>query len=341
MGVCHISTMSLARALRSIVPAFCGRNMSMFATTRVGASAFPAAIVPRMLPARFTFCTEVSSDAEAPTEVKLYVGNLPWDIDDDALNEMFTAHSPLGCNVVRKSEDGLSRGFGFVSFANQELADSAKEAVNGLEVLGRQITVNEKTDTPARPRGESYKGDDARKLYFGNLSWEMDGSRLEELCASLGQVTTARIIMDRTSGLSRGFGFVTMGSEEEAQAVISELNGAEQDGRTLTVNVATGGKPGLTRGATSHMASSDKKVYVGNLSWGMEEADLMELCSKFGDVTATRIVTDRDSGLSRGFGFVTMGTEEAATEVIGALNQTDVDGRVLTVGIAGAPKERY
>ncbi len=67
----------------------------------------------------------------------------------------------------------------------------------------------------------------------------------------------------------------------------------------------------------------------------MDVADLQDLCGKFGDVSAARIVTDRESGLSRGFGFVTMGSKNEALEVMSQLDQTDVDGRVLTVGIAG------
>src|SRR6476659_5844657 len=76
------------------------------------------------------------------------------------------------------------------------------------------------------------------KLYVGNLSYNATGSDLEQLCAAHGTVQSAEVIADRETGRSKGFGFVQMGSDEEAQAVIAALNGQEVDGRALTVNEA-------------------------------------------------------------------------------------------------------
>ena len=76
------------------------------------------------------------------------------------------------------------------------------------------------------------------KLYVGNLSYNATGSDLEQLFAQHGQVSSAEIIADRDTGRSKGFGFVQMGSDAEAQAAIAALNGQEFDGRALTVNVA-------------------------------------------------------------------------------------------------------
>jgi RNA recognition motif-containing protein len=76
------------------------------------------------------------------------------------------------------------------------------------------------------------------KLYVGNLSYNATSSDLEQLCSPHGSVTSAEVIQDRDTGRSKGFGFVQMGSDQEAQAAISALNGQEQDGRALTVNEA-------------------------------------------------------------------------------------------------------
>ena len=77
-----------------------------------------------------------------------------------------------------------------------------------------------------------------KKLYVGNLSYDVDSSTLESLFAAHGTVQSAEIISDRETGRSKGFGFVEMGSEEEAQAAIAALNGQENNGRALTVNEA-------------------------------------------------------------------------------------------------------
>lgn len=77
-----------------------------------------------------------------------------------------------------------------------------------------------------------------KKLYVGNLSYDVDSSALEGLFKPHGTVQSAEIIADRDTGRSKGFGFVEMGSDAEAQAAIAALNGQEHGGRALTVNEA-------------------------------------------------------------------------------------------------------
>ncbi len=77
-----------------------------------------------------------------------------------------------------------------------------------------------------------------RKLYVGNLSYSVRDSDLQDLFAAHGTVDSAQVIMDRDTGRSKGFGFVEMSSDQEAQAAISALNGKEVEGRNLTVNEA-------------------------------------------------------------------------------------------------------
>lgn len=77
-----------------------------------------------------------------------------------------------------------------------------------------------------------------RKLYVGNLSYDVDSSALESMFAAHGTVDSAQIIADRDTGRSKGFGFVEMSSDAEAQTAIAELNGKDSGGRALTVNEA-------------------------------------------------------------------------------------------------------
>ena len=76
------------------------------------------------------------------------------------------------------------------------------------------------------------------KLYVGNLSYNVTNADLEQLCAPHGTVQSAEVIQDRDTGRSKGFGFVQMGSDGEAQAAIAALDGQDHDGRNLTVNEA-------------------------------------------------------------------------------------------------------
>lgn len=87
-----------------------------------------------------------------------------------------------------------------------------------------------------------------KKLYVGNLGYDVSSSDLEALLAPHGTVLSAEVISDRMTGRSKGFGFVEMDSDADAQAAIAALNGQSHGGRTLTVNEA---KPREPRGGGS------------------------------------------------------------------------------------------
>lgn len=76
------------------------------------------------------------------------------------------------------------------------------------------------------------------KLYVGNLSWGVRDDDLQQHFAAFGSVVSAKVMMDRETGRSKGFGFVEMGSDAEAQAAIQGMNGQSVDGRNLVVNEA-------------------------------------------------------------------------------------------------------
>ncbi len=92
----------------------------------------------------------------------------------------------------------------------------------------------------------------AKKLYFGGLSYNTTDDSLKAACDQFGTVTSAKVIMDRETGRSRGFGFVEMSSDDEAMAVVSGLDSKEIDGRVVRVSEArpqeNGGGAGGGRG---------------------------------------------------------------------------------------------
>jgi RNA recognition motif-containing protein len=99
------------------------------------------------------------------------------------------------------------------------------------------------------------------RLYVGNLPYGINDGSLEQLFAAHGTVRSAKVITDRDSGRSKGFGFVEMGSDQEAQAAISALNGKPLEGRNLTVNEARpkeGGGGGGGRGGYGGGGGGDR-----------------------------------------------------------------------------------
>jgi len=85
----------------------------------------------------------------------------------------------------------------------------------------------------------------SKKLYCGNLSYNVRNTDLEQLFAQYGEVVSAQVIEDRETGRSKGFGFVEMGNDDGAAAAIGALDGTDHDGRALKVNEA---KPRESRG---------------------------------------------------------------------------------------------
>ena len=97
-----------------------------------------------------------------------------------------------------------------------------------------------------------------KNLYVGNLSYDVNDSTLEQLFGEHGTVDSAKVIMDRDSGRSKGFGFVEMGSDDEAQSAISALDGQECGGRNIKVNEA---KPREDRGGGGGFGGGGRSRY--------------------------------------------------------------------------------
>src|SRR5688572_978737 len=101
-------------------------------------------------------------------------------------------------------------------------------------------------------------------IYVGNLSFDTNENQLQAAFASHGAVSTARIATDRDTGRARGFGFVEMPSQQEAQAAITALNGSELQGRTLTVNEAKPREDRGNSGNRSYSSGGDFRSGGGN-----------------------------------------------------------------------------
>lgn len=83
----------------------------------------------------------------------------------------------------------------------------------------------------------------SKKLFVGNIAWSVSDDQLRELFAQYGEIEEAIVIMDRDSGRSKGFGFVTFINDEDADKAVAELNGYDWEGRNIVVNEARPPKP--------------------------------------------------------------------------------------------------
>ncbi|KAG6580608.1 RNA-binding protein CP29B, chloroplastic [Cucurbita argyrosperma subsp. argyrosperma] len=182
------------------------------------------------------------------------------------------------------------------------------------------------------------------KLFVGNLPFSVDSAQLAGLFESAGQVEMVEVVYDKMTGRSRGFAFVTMSSADEAEAAAQQFNGYELEGRSLRVN---NGPPPPKRDDFSFRGSRNSsnfdkpnRVHVSNLAWGVDDHALENFFRQQGDVVEAKVVYDRESGRSRGFGFVTFNSAEDVTNAIQSLDGADLNGRSVRVSPAEARPPR-
>ena len=109
----------------------------------------------------------------------------------------------------------------------------------------------------------------SKKLYVSNLAFSMSDASLEELFQSVGQVLSAKVITDRVTGRSKGFGFVEMASADASQTAISALNGMSVDGRNIIVNLSRPREEGRSSGGRSEFRPSSRpNTGYGNDGYG-------------------------------------------------------------------------
>ncbi|URD82076.1 31 kDa ribonucleoprotein, chloroplastic [Musa troglodytarum] len=176
---------------------------------------------------------------EPAEEAKLFVGNLPYDMDSEKLAQLFDRAGVVEvAEVIYNRGTDQSRGFGFVSMSTIEEADKAVEMFHRSEISGRLLTVNKAAPRGRRVERTPRQFEPSFRIYVGNLPWQVDDSRLGQIFSEHGKVLEARVVYDRETGRSRGFGFVKMAARSEMDDAIAALDGQSFDGRALRVNVA-------------------------------------------------------------------------------------------------------
>lgn len=233
----------------TVAPAMCARAPAMSARVAAKASfgsvkAFKAAARSQRS-AIITALRVFAEEGAVQQDVQVYVGNISWNTTEDDLVSAFSDFGTVTkCNVVM-DQDGRSRGFAFVTYPDENSAMAAIDGLNNQDLDGRTIRVDkvlppgerpERKPREARPAGSFV--DSPYRIYVGNLPWRFDDYDLEDAFAEFGEVADAKVMYDRESGRSRGFGFVTLNSDEEVDAAINALDGADVNGRAIRVNRA-------------------------------------------------------------------------------------------------------
>ncbi|HLV21670.1 MAG TPA: RNA-binding protein [Polyangiaceae bacterium] len=179
---------------------------------------------------------------------KLFVAGLPDSINEEVLRQLFEATGGTVVNVSLPKDraTGRPRGFGFVTLASPEQAQSARGELDGSLQAGRPISVRPfQAEPPRRSEGRSDAGpspsssSEDRTVYVGNLPYDISQDEVQALFADNGAGPVARVHLPvGQDGRPRGFGFVTLSTAEAASAAVTALRNVEVRGRRLMINIA-------------------------------------------------------------------------------------------------------
>lgn len=219
-----------------------------------------------------------------------------------------------------------------------------------------EVAVDEKIEGDAKKEEKTEKSKsggkggkprmDGHRLNVKNLSADTTTEELKKCFEPFGTVVAAEVKF-KDDGKSRGFGFVVFSSEDDSKKATAELHDREVAGKKLIVGPAErredDGKKGKGDGKGSHSRSPSGpfgggggfRLNVKNMAWDITAEKLRELFAPFGEVSDAQVKL-KESGKSRGFGFVVLPTEEAAKKAIAEMHDKEVEGKKLNV----APAER-
>ncbi|KAF1563992.1 UNVERIFIED_CONTAM: nucleolin, partial [Eudyptes pachyrhynchus] len=260
----------------------------------------------------------------------LFVKNLPYRLTEDEMREVFeNAHE---IRIVMNKE-GNSKGMAYVEFKTEAEANKALEEKQGTEIDGRAMVID---FTGEKSHQEHQKGGGEREsktLIVNNLSYAASEETLQELFKKASSIK-----MPQTNqGRPKGYAFVEFPTAEDAKEALNSCNNTEIEGRAIRLEFSSPAWQKGNMNARGGFNQQSKTLFVRGLSEDTTEETLKE--SFEGSVSA-RIVTDRDTGSSKGFGFVDFSSPEDAKAAKEAMEDGEIDGNKVILDFA-KPKGEF
>ncbi|KAL1199867.1 RNA-binding protein CP33 [Cardamine amara subsp. amara] len=257
--------------------------------------------------------------------------------------QLFYRLTPKSFKLVANSPNSLFlisniRRHRFFCSADIEASSADDEIESSLEEEEEEEV--EEEDADVKETTQASGGEEGR-LYVGNLPYTITFSELSQLFGEAGNVVDVQIVYDKVTDRSRGFGFVTMGSIEEAKEAIQMFNSSQIGGRTVKVNfpeVPRGGEREVMRTKirdnNRSYVDSPHKIYAGNLGWNLTSQGLKDAFADQPGVLGAKVIYERNAGRSRGFGFISFESAENVQSALSAMNGVEVEGRALRLNLA-------
>ena len=271
----------------------------------------------------------------------VFIKNLDPAIDNKALHDTFSAFGNILSCKVATDELGASKGYGFVHYQNPEAADNAIKHVNGMLLNDKKVYVAHHVSKKERASKAEAMKQNFTNVYVKNIDPEVTDEEFNALFEKFGKITSASLARD-DDGKNRGFGFVNYEGHEAASKASEELNDTDFHGRTLYVGRAQKKHERAEELRKQYAQAKAEKLnkyqgvnlFIKNIADEVDDDMLRERFSDYGTITSAKIMTDPETGKSKGFGFVCYSTPDEATKAVSEMNQQLFHGKPLYVALA-------
>ncbi|KAE9590885.1 hypothetical protein Lalb_Chr20g0112331 [Lupinus albus] len=282
--------------------------------------------------------------ARKNNSANVFVKNLAESIDNAGLEDLFKRFGNILSSKVVMSEDGKSKGYGFVQFESEESANAAIEKLKGSTVGDKHIYVErfvKKSDCVLPGSNARYTN-----LYMKNLDLDITEAVLQEKFSSFGKIVSLAIAKDN-NGVSKGFGFVNYDNADDAKRTIEAMNGTQFGSKIIYV--ARAQKKSERQQILTNQFEEKRKeeiikyegsnIYVKNIDDNISDEELRNQFSSCGTITSAKIMRNSE-GISKGFGFVCFSTPEEANKAVNNFHGFIFHGKPLYVALAQRKEDR-
>ncbi|KAG8502749.1 hypothetical protein CXB51_000638 [Gossypium anomalum] len=276
----------------------------------------------------------------------LWIGDLqPW-MDENYLMSIFAQTGEVvSTKVIRNKQTALPEGYGFIEFVSRAAAERVLQLYNGVPMPNSEQ--NFRLNWAALGYGEKRQeeGPDYT-IFVGDLAADVSDYMLQETFKAVyPSVKSAKVVTDRTTGRSKGYGFVKFGDETEQIRAMTEMNGIYCSTRAMRIGPAANKKPVTdqqyqkaayqnTQGNSGENDPNNTTIFVGGLDPSVSEDQLKQIFSQLGEVVHVKIPANKHCG------FVQYANRASAEHSLSVLNGTVLGGRNVRLSWGRSPSSK-
>lgn len=217
------------------------------------------------------------------------------------------------------------------SSSSSSESESESEESEESDSKKRKASDSEESNESEESDSKKAKTQTPATIFVGRLSWSIDDEWLKNEFEPIGGVVSARVMYERGTDRSRGYGYVDFEDISFAEKAIEEMQGKEIDGRPINVDMSTSkpANPNAERSKRFGDVPSEPSdtLFLGNLSFGVERDNLYELFGKYGEIISVRIPTHPETEQPKGFGYVQYSNIDDAKKALEGLQGEQIDNR--------------